>query len=69
MAGRFWENEQPEVVEGRYVTWQFYPKARVLQITQIKTDQYGIEKRRTISIGRQDLTDDVMDLLEKFLNS
>jgi hypothetical protein len=64
---KFWELEQPEEIQGRYINWKLFPKAKILQITRVRIDRDGNERRRTVAVNRKDLTPDVVELLEKFM--
>ena len=57
MAGKYWEEEVPEAVEGKFVTFKYYREAGRLQIIRRILTQHG-EKLRTVTLSRKDFKDD-----------
>ena len=53
MAGKYWEEEVPEAVEGKFVTFKYYREAGRLQIIRRILTQHG-EKLRTVTLSRKD---------------
>ena len=71
MVGKYWELEQPETVEGKFVTFKYYREAGRLQIIRRILTQHG-EKLRTITLDRRDFDDQTrrffLDLLTNWKN-
>jgi len=66
MAGRFWEEEEPEVVEGKYLDWKYFPVAGKLQVIKKRMTDLGMQYK-TITIDARDITPDVREMMRKFL--
>lgn len=66
MPGKFWENEEPEVIEGRFLEWRYYPVAGKLQLTHKRMTELGT-KYRTITVDYRDLTPEVKKILMAFM--
>lgn len=64
---KFWEKEEPEIIEKNGLIWRFYPKAKKLQITRIDYYRNGETRYRTITLDSRAITPDAVALLENFL--
>lgn len=61
------DREEPESIWSQDLLFRFYPKGRKIRITRQGTYSDGTIKYRTITIGRQAITPEVKELLQKFL--
>ncbi len=68
MAGKYWENEQPEIVETKWMILEYYRQAGKLRIIR-KIIRDGGTHFRTLTIDRRDIKEgpEVLRLLESAL--
>ncbi|NPV73761.1 MAG: hypothetical protein HPY89_08255 [Pelotomaculum sp.] len=66
MTGKFWENETPETIEGKYLDWKYFPIAGKLQVIRKRMTEMGV-RYMTTTIDVRDVTPDVRKMLKKFI--
>jgi len=66
VAGNWWENEIPEVVESKFVAFKYYREAGKLQVVRRILTQNG-ERLRTVTLSRKDFDDKARRLLASVL--